>query len=137
MRKKISDEQIKIESEAGFKPLTIESGIALLPFSELGDREFELLSYLLVQEEINNSKYSNIDGISLMQGVSERGRDCVLYNQGKVAGLIQCKKYTGRLTKPQALKEIIKFLLFATLDESLLPDPDNFEYKLYVSNDLT
>lgn len=137
MRKKISNEQIKIESEAGFKPLTIESGIALLPFSELGDREFELLSYLLVQEEINDSKHANIDSISLMQGVSERGRDCVLYNQGKVAGLIQCKKYTGRLTKPQALREIIKFLLFATLDESLLPDPDNFEYKLYVSSDLT
>jgi hypothetical protein len=137
MRRKISDEQIKIESEAGFKPLTIESGIALLPFSELGDREFELLSYLLVQEEINNSKYANINSISLMQGVSERGRDCILYNQGKVVGLIQCKKYTGRLTKPQALKEIIKFLLFATLDKSILPDPDNFEYKLYVSNDLT
>lgn len=137
MHKKISNEQIKIESEAGFKPLTIESGIALLPFSELGDREFELLSYLLVQEEINESKHANINTISLMQGVSERGRDCVLYNQGKVAGLIQCKKYTGRLTKPQVLKEVIKFLLFATLDESLLPDPDNFEYKLYVSNDLT
>lgn len=137
MRKEISNEQIKIESEAGFKPLTIESGITLLPFSELGDREFELLSYLLVQDEIKESSHENLDNISLMQGVSERGRDCVLYNQGKVVGLIQCKKYTGRLTKPQALKEIIKFLLFATLDNSLLPDPDNFEYKLYVSNDLT
>ncbi len=136
MRKKISNEQIKIESEAGFKPLTIESGMTLLPFSELGDREFELLSYLLVQEEINQSKHVNINSIALMQGVSERGRDCVLYNQGKVAGLIQCKKYTGRLTKPQVLKEIIKFLLFTTLDDSLLPDPGNFEYKLYVSNDL-
>ena len=137
MRKQVSKEQIKIESEAGFKPVTIESGITLLPFSELGDREFELLSYLLVKEEINDSKHGNFDNISLMQGVSERGRDCVLYNQSKVAGLIQCKKYTGRLTKPQALKEIIKFLLFATLDKPLLPDPDNFEYKLYVSNDLT
>lgn len=137
MRKKISNEQIKIESEAGFKPLTIESGITLLPFSELGDREFELLSYLLVQDEIRGAKYANLDNIALMQGVSERGRDCVLYNHGEVAGLIQCKKYTGRLTKPQALKEIIKFLLFSTLDDSLLPNPDNFEYKLYVSNDLT
>lgn len=137
MRKEISNEQIEIESEAGYKPLTIESGITLLPFSELGDREFELLSYLLVQEEIRASKHANLDNIALMQGVSERGRDCVLYNQGEVAGLIQCKKYTGRLTKPQALKEIVKFLLFATLDDSLLPNPDNFEYKLYVSNDLT
>jgi hypothetical protein len=137
MLKKISDEQIKIESEAGFKPLTIESGITLLPFSELGDREFELLSYLLVKEEIDESKLSNITSISLMQGVSERGRDCVFYNHGNVSGLIQCKKYAARLSRPQSIKEMLKFILFSTLDNTLLPDPDNFEYKLYVSNDFT
>ncbi|HFV6763620.1 TPA: hypothetical protein ACH9ZN_003811 [Escherichia coli] len=42
----------------------------------------------------------------------------------------------GRITRPQALREIIKFLLFSIIDNSLLPAPDCFEYKLYVSNDI-
>lgn len=137
MYKQITDEQIQIEAKSGYKPMVIESGITSLPLSDLGDREFELLAYLLVKKEISNSKHPNITDISLMQGVSERGRDCVLYNHGNVAGLIQCKKYRSRLTKPQVIKEILKFLLFATLDKSLLPDPENFEYKLYASNDFT
>jgi len=135
MYKEISEEQIRIEAKSGYKPLAIDSGITLLPLSDLGDREFELLSYLLVQQEINESKHPNVTSVSLMQGVSERGRDCVLYKNGVVSGLIQCKKYKARLSRPQTIKEILKFLLFSTLDDSLLRDPDNFEYKLYVSND--
>lgn len=134
--KKISDEQINIEAQSGYKPWTIDSGIGLLPFSELGDREFELLCYLLVKNEIEDGKYTNITSISLMQGVSERGRDCSLYYNGVVSGLIQCKKLQGRISRPQALREIIKFLLFSIIDADLLPDPEVFEYKLYVSNDL-
>lgn len=134
--KKISDEQINIEAQSGYRPWTIDSGIGLLPFSELGDREFELLCYLLVKNEIEDGKHKNISSISLMQGVSERGRDCVLYHNGVVSGLIQCKKMQGRITRPQALREIIKFLLFSIIDNSLLPAPDCFEYKLYVSNDI-
>ena len=90
--KKIIDEQINIEAQSGYRPWTIDSGIGLLPFSELGDREFELLCYLLVKNEIEDRKHKNISSISLMQGVSERGRDCVLYHNGVVSGLIQCKK---------------------------------------------
>lgn len=134
--KKISDKQINIEAQSGYKPWAIDSGIGLLPFSELGDREFELLCYLLVKNEIEDGKYKDITSISLMQGVSERGRDCSLYNNGIVSGLIQCKKLQGRISRPQALREIIKFLLFSIIDNNLLPEPEHFEYKLYVSNDL-
>ncbi|NIF20178.1 hypothetical protein [Candidatus Pantoea multigeneris] len=134
--RKISDEQINIEAKSGYKPWTIESGIGLLPFSELGDREFELLCYLLVKNEIECGEQKNLTSISLMQGVSERGRDCSLYYNGTVRGLIQCKKLQGRMSRPQALREVIKFLLFSIIDGELLPEPDFFEYKLYVSNDL-
>lgn len=134
--RKISNEQINIEAKSGYKPWTIDSGIGLLPFSELGDREFELLCYLLVKNEIEDGKHENITSISLMQGVSERGRDCSLYDDGVVSGLIQCKKLQGRISRPQALREIIKFLLFSIIDRDLLPKPESFEYKLYVSNDL-
>jgi len=72
-----------------------------------------------------------------MQGVAERGRDCVLYSKTGIVGVVQCKKYAARMSRPQVLKEVLKFILFATLDKSILPDLNNFEYWLYVSNDLT
>jgi hypothetical protein len=137
MYRTVPDQQIENEAKAGYKPLTIESGITILPLSELGDREFELLSYLLIKQEIEEGGHPGLTGIALMQAVAERGRDCVLYRDNIVAGLVQCKKYASRLSRPQVLKELIKFLLFATLERSILPDPENFEYKLYVSNDLT
>lgn len=137
MKKKISRAQIEKEANSGYKPLAVEAGLTLLPLSELSDREFELLIYLLYEAEIEENQHSNIEKISLMQGVAERGRDCVLYNQNRVTGLVQCKKYQARLTRPQVIKEIIKFVLFSTIDNSILPDPDNFKYRLYVSNDFT
>jgi len=133
----VSYAQVEIESKCGYKPLTIESGITVLPFSELGDREFELLNYLLLKKEIDSGVHPQFTNISLMQAVSERGRDCVLYSSQSVAGVVQCKKHTGRFTRPLLLKELIKFLLFATQDQSILPEPDHFEYKLHLSNDLT
>jgi len=132
----ISDEQIQLEIESGYKPIAFESN-PLLPLSDLSDREFELLSYLLFQQEINESKHNGITSIALMQGIADRGRDCLLYSQNTVCGLIQCKNYKSRLTRPLVIKEIVKFLIYSTLDKSLLPDPKNFNYIIYVSNDFT
>lgn len=137
MKKQVSNDQIEREIEAGYKPLAIESGIAILPLSDLSDREFELLVYCLIKQEIEERKHPPYTDISLMQGVSERGRDCVLYSKERVAGLVQCKKYHGRLSKPQVIKEILKFLMFSLLDKSILPEPESFEYKIYASNDFS
>lgn len=134
---KIPEEQIEKELSGKYKPLTIESGITIYPFSDLSDREFELLSYLLIKDKIETNSFNNHTDIALMQGVAERGRDCVLYKNGEVSGLIQCKKYNGRLTKPQFLKELIKFSLFAILDPTILPNRGDFEYLLFVSFDLS
>ena len=134
---KIPEEQIDNELSGEYKPLTIESGITTFPFSDLSDREFELLSYLLIKGKIESNTFENHTDIALMQGVAERGRDCVLYQNGEVSGLIQCKKYQGRLTKPQILKELIKFSLFAIIDPTILPNREKFEYFLFVSYDLS
>lgn len=134
---KIPEEQIQNELLGKYKPVTIESGITTFPFSDLSDREFELLSYLLIKEKIEANLFGNHSDIALMQGVAERGRDCVLYQNGEVSGLIQCKKYQARLTKPQFLKELIKFVLFAIIDSEILPKKENFEYYLFVSYDVT
>ncbi|MBS7820746.1 hypothetical protein J7552_05545 [Wohlfahrtiimonas chitiniclastica] len=133
----ISEAQTQEELESCYKPTVVSSNFSVLPFNNLGDREFELLSYLLVKEEIKLKLHANFTHIVLMQGVGERGRDCVLYNTGKVCGLIQCKKYTGRLTKPALLKELIKFSLYANKDPSILPDIDNFQYFIFVTSDFT
>lgn len=137
MIKTVSDEQIEQEKGTGYKPQATNIGMDLLPLVELGDREFELLSYLLVKHEIDNSFEKNFTSISLMQGVGERGRDCILYKDGILKGLIQCKKVRSRISRPAVIKEIIKFLLFAKLDGTLLPDPSDFRYTLYVANDLS
>ncbi|SAD69869.1 Uncharacterised protein [Enterobacter cloacae] len=136
MNKTISDEQIENEASVGYKPPVVDAGFTELPFSELGDREFELLMYLLFKDEISNNTQQSFSSISLMQGVGERGRDCILFKDGIVAGVIQCKKLKARITRPATIKEIIKFLLFAHLDPSLLPDATSFEYKLCVAFDL-
>lgn len=137
MSKEVPTQQIEAEVQPGYRPPAIDSGITILPLSMLGDRDFELLSYLLIKSEIEAGEHKEISKIALMQGVAERGRDCTLYKGDSVCGLIQCKKYSGRVTRPQLIKEIVKFLLFSIADRSLLPDPDTFEYKIYVSNDLT
>lgn len=137
MAKIISDQQIEQEANAGYKPRTIESGMTALPLIELGDREFELLSYLLIKHEISDGKHIDFTNITLMQGVGERGRDCVLYKKDKISGIVQCKKLAGRLSRPMLLKEIIKFLLFYLLDKSLIPNPKKFSYILFVAHDLS
>jgi hypothetical protein len=134
---KVSDQQTQEEMQSGYKPIVLDSSFAILPFNNLGDREFELLCYSLVKEEIKKQQHQDLTDIVLMQGVGERGRDCVLYGKDGVSGLIQCKKYAGRLTKPQLLKELIKFALYASKDSSILPDRNNFKYLIYVSNDFT
>ncbi|HBE9116851.1 TPA: hypothetical protein KNG88_002541 [Citrobacter braakii] len=133
----INDEQIEKEAAAGFKPRALDSGITSLPFAELGDREFELLSYLLMKQEIDDGKHSDFTKVALMQGVGERGRDCILYKGDEICGLIQCKKLAGRISRPMLLKEIIKFILFYLLDKSLIPNPKKFKYILFAANDLS
>ncbi len=135
MRNIVPEAQTKEEMQCGFKPPVLDAHFTNLPFNQLGDREFEILVYSLLNEEIKQNKHPNFTKIALMQGVGERGRDCILYDSQGVCGLIQCKKYSGRLTKPQILKELIKFALYSILDDSILPNINNFNYFFYVSND--
>ncbi len=69
----------------------------------------------------------------LMPGVGEKGRDVKLTFKGINRGLVQCKKYKKRLTKPEIAKEIIKFILYSIKDEALIPDILNFTYYIATS----
>lgn len=133
----ISDEEIRLELEAGFKPTAFNTGLAPLPYSDLSDRDFERMIYLLVKSEIDRGADQSFDNIALMQGVGERGRDCVLYSLGAVAGIIQCKNLNSRLSRPALIKEVVKFLLNSILDGGLIPDIRRFTYYIYASGDFS
>lgn len=108
------------------------------PYADLDDRQFEILLYYIFKAEIENDvRKRKYDRVSLMPGVGERGRDCVLTYRGANVGLIQCKNYTGRLDRPGAAREIIKFALHSLKDRSLISDQNNFTYHLAVSSDFT
>ncbi len=99
------------------------------------DRRFEELIYSIYKKKIENDNSWKLlyDDIALMQGVGEKGRDCVLYRNGVNTGGIQCKKYGSRISKPDCIKEILKFVLYSFIDNSILPDPANFSYYFVVS----
>ncbi|MFV8646195.1 hypothetical protein, partial [Ralstonia pseudosolanacearum] len=101
MIKIIPTSQTQAELEPNYRPTIVESHFSTLPLHLLGDRQFELLSYSLLKNEISSGKLPGVDDIAIMQGVGERGRDCILYFESNVRGLVQCKKYEARLTKPQ------------------------------------
>jgi len=137
VKKTIAESQIEAELQSDYKPTAIESGVTLYPFSDLDDRAFERLCYLLLKEESAPGKICPFSSIALMQGVGERGRDIALYRNGKSCGVIQCKKFAERYTRPALIREIVKFLMYGLCDSKLLPDVDNFEYHIYISSDLT
>jgi hypothetical protein len=109
--KRITEERLAEIKNNILKP-TIYNGS--FPLNEISDREFEALCYLLFKERL---KYDDIelsgkfDKIDLMSGVGEKGFDSTLYLNNKIVGLVQCKKYKTRLTKPLVIKEFLKFEL--------------------------
>jgi len=109
------------------------------PYNALADhRRFEELIYSVYSQEIRGGSWKNIyDNISLLQGVRERGRDCVLYRDDKITGLIQCKHSiyeSERISRPECIREIIKFALHAINDKSLISDVNDFTYFIAVSH---
>lgn len=117
------------------KPILREAGIGH-PFNALSDRQFECLLQDLALAGKGNptSEFGFFDQVVLMQGVGERGRDCALIKGGKHVGIIQCKRYGGAITKPDAAREIIKFCLHSILDTSLMPVVKGFKYVFAVSS---
>ncbi len=129
----ISEPDIK---EHGDKPVAIAN--KGFPYEQLADhRRFEELIYSIYKQEIYGGSWADrFDKIQLLQGVRERGRDCILLSNGKVAGLIQCKHSSiknARATRPECVREILKFLLHSIIDPKILPDSEKFTYYFSVS----
>ncbi|KFF16522.1 AAA family ATPase [Flavobacterium hydatis] len=114
------------------KPIAIEN--KSFPYNQISDdRRYEELVYSLYDILIKENKFESFEGISLMSGVHDKGRDCALFNNGKSTGIIQCKRYTKNLSKQQFGEEITKFVLYSLLDSRLIPDKKKFTYYIAVS----
>lgn len=55
-----------------------------------------------------------------MSGSKDKGRDCTLFYNGKACGLIQCKRYDSTLKREDFAKELLKFVMWSFIDESIL-----------------
>lgn len=76
--------------------------------------------------------YSNV---RLMVTGADQGRDVWLTKDERPVGLIQCKKVKAGFTRPDTLREVIKFLLNVVLEPALMPDPAGFRFILALASD--
>jgi len=108
-------------------------------YSQLSDHwRFEELVYSIYRQEINGGSWSGMyDQIQLLQGVRDRGRDCILHRNRIATGVIQCKHSIHSdeaVNKPECIREIIKFVLHSIIDPTILPDVKSFTYYFAVSH---
>ena len=124
--------------DKGTLPLPPALANKSFPYNDIADsRRFEELLYSIYKAKIENDLFDDFDDISLMTGVRDQGRDCVLIREGKSYGLIQCKKYEKNYSKNDLGIEITRFVLFSLLEKTLLHDQSDFTYYISVSKGFT
>ncbi|QUL53407.1 NACHT domain-containing protein [Paenibacillus tritici] len=121
----IKEELVEVEMKKPIKFANKE-----YPLNQLTDKEFELLLFESFRK--NGTTLLKFDGCHLIAGTGDQGRDIIMVQKGKTVGVIQCKKYEALITKPQAVKEIIKFVLLA-LQQPRIYDFNNLSYYFAVS----
>lgn len=127
------DEQM-IDSELQSNRLVedIEAGAKSAPLNALTPDQFELLLACLFQ---NRSKEEYYDTATLMRAGADQGRDVWLTKNGDGVGLVQCKRHGTGFSQPDALCEIIKFILFAEVDSDIKISATSFRYTLALSSE--
>ena len=127
--KVIAQNEVEIRIANSTKP--ISNSNFYYPLNSLDDRIFEVLLYSIFtkRNENENSKFhAYCEDVILMQGVGEKGMDCVLSKDNKITGIIQCKKYSSNLSPVLILNELTKFALHFHLNRDKFIDKENFKY---------
>ncbi|MEZ8855197.1 hypothetical protein AB6E16_06795 [Vibrio atlanticus] len=127
----LNDSEIEFEHAKVQAIKVVDIGDKILPYNELSPDGFEHLLYA-IYKKLPNCFH---DRTTLMVTGADKGRDVWLTKNEKPVGLIQCKRERQGFDVIKALKEIIKFLLFAHLEPKLLTDPKQFKYTLALSSD--
>lgn len=99
----------------------------------LTDADFELLLYSIYRERMSDFPWCS--NARLMVTGADQGRDVWLTKDELPVGLIQCKKVKAGFTRPDVLREVIKFLLNAVLEPTLMADPKDFRFILALASD--
>lgn len=118
-------------------PSALDAGAPTFPFGKLSPVEFETLVCFLLQHELRHRNLHRFTDAAQMPGVGDRGRDIALLRDGVVCGAVQCKKHKSRFTKRMLIKELVKFSMHALIDESLIPNRNDFTYHFYLAGELT
>lgn len=98
----------------------------------LSANEFEEFTYWLYKTEIKEGSWNGLyDTIHLIQASADLARDCALYKNNQLAGVMQCKHSTNptnALSESLFAKEIIKFGLYSIVFKSELPVQQDLPY---------
>lgn len=92
-------------------------GETTLPFTPLGGPRFEILTYHLLSGDPLNPQAKVI----LVKSTGDQGRDVLVYDDGKLQTIVQCKNLSTPLDKPRLLREIVKLALH-DIKTPFLPD---------------
>lgn len=109
------------------------------PLNALDDRVFEILTYSIFKKRIaiGEKAVQDFGDVQLMQGVGEKGMDCILTKHQKIHAVIQCKKYSKNLSETIILEEIVKFAIHVFLDSKRFASPKQFKYFISTSTGYT
>ena len=79
------------------------------------------------------------DRVTLVKTAGDRGRDVLVYREGQLVELVQCKNQGKALSKPALMRELIKVALHGFKDPSLLGERDapQIRYEIWCSGDFS
>lgn len=107
-----------------------------LPLTRLRDRTFELLAWSITQAQIDKGE-SAFDKATLLNRGADKGRDVLLLKDGRVIGIIQCKRYEKAIDLPSVLRELMRFALLAVRQPNLVPKQEGFGYQLWTATEIS
>lgn len=103
----VTDNELAADEITESEKLPDPDGETTLPFTPLGGPRFEILTYHLLSGDPLNPQVKVI----LVKSSGDQGRDVLLYADGKLQTIVQCKNLSTPVTKPQLLRELVKLVL--------------------------
>lgn len=105
---------------------------------KIDDQQFEsFISELCKCSDELKEKFDYTDAL-LIEGGSDRGKDCVLYKNGDVVGIVQCKHSikTTSMNRNIIIVETLKMLLYLFIEPNLLSSITK-KYIFFISSKIT
>jgi tetratricopeptide (TPR) repeat protein/DNA-binding XRE family transcriptional regulator len=125
----VTDSEIAAEDIAATERLPDTDG-ETLPFVQLGGARFEILAYHLLSGDPLNPQSK----VVLVKSSGDQGRDILVYADGSLRTIVQCKNLSSAVTKPQLLRELVKLVLHDIKTPFL---PKSVKYEIWAPGGLS